>query len=328
MATTLTERYISATTDSLPPDTQGDVRAELEASIADAIESRLEQGEDPEEAERTVLTDLGDPAALAASYADRPLHLLGPRYYLAWWRLLKALLVIVPPAAVCGVALVQVIIGAPIEDVIAKAISIGISATVHVFFWVTLVFVILERTGTETGDNWDVDQLPEPRSTGAGRGEMVTSVVFAGLMIAAMLWDRFRGFVRIDGHDGGVQILHPQLWPWVVLGFVALLMLEVGHAVLVQLHRGWSTGLAVANTVLAVVWVSALLTLLGNGLLVNPEFMNLVLGEGGGGPEKARVVAVLFVLSVVGTATWDITDGWRKADREATHRGSGAGAAH
>ena len=75
MATTLTERYISATTDSLPPDTQGDVRAELEASIADAIESRLEQGEDPEEAERIVLTDLGDPAALAASYADRILFL-------------------------------------------------------------------------------------------------------------------------------------------------------------------------------------------------------------------------------------------------------------
>lgn len=328
MATTLTERYISATVSSLPPDTQGDVRAELEASIADAVESRLEQGEDPVEAERTVLTDLGDPAALAASYADRPLHLLGPRYYLAWWRLLKTLLVIVPASAVGGVALVQVIIGAPTEEVIAQSISIGISATVHVFFWVTLVFVILERTGTDAGDDWDVDQLPEPRSTGAGRGEVVTSVVFAGLMIAAMLWDRFRGFVKIDGHDGGVQILHPQLWPWVVLGVVALLMLEVGLAVLVQLRRGWSTGLAVANTVLAVVWVSTVLTLLGNGLLVNPEFMNLVLVEDGGGPETTRVVTVLFVLSVVGASAWDIFDGWRKADREATRRTPGVEAAH
>lgn len=327
MATTLTERYISATITSLPPDSQEDVRAELEASIADAVESRLEQGEHPVEAERTVLTDLGDPAALAASYADRPLHLIGPRYYLAWRRLLKLLLAIVPAVAVGGVALVQIIIGAPPGEVIGQAISVGISATVHLFFWVTLIYVTLERTGTDTPDDWDVDQLPEPRSTGAGRGEVVASVVFVGLMIAAMLWDRFRGFVWIDGHDGGMQILHPQLWPWAILGLVALLLLEVGHAVLVQLHRGWSTGLAVANTALAVVWVSVLLTLLGNGLLVNPEFMSLILPGGGSEPETARVVGVLFVLSVVGTAAWDITEGWRKAGREATRRGSSAGAA-
>lgn len=41
---TLTERYISATIRSLRPDAQADVRAELEASIADAIEARVEQG--------------------------------------------------------------------------------------------------------------------------------------------------------------------------------------------------------------------------------------------------------------------------------------------
>ena len=29
-----------------------------------------------------MLTELGDPVILAAEYADRPLHLIGPRYYL------------------------------------------------------------------------------------------------------------------------------------------------------------------------------------------------------------------------------------------------------
>lgn len=41
---TLTERYISATIRSLTPEVQDDVRAELEASIADAIDAKLEQG--------------------------------------------------------------------------------------------------------------------------------------------------------------------------------------------------------------------------------------------------------------------------------------------
>ena len=320
MTTTLTERYISATTGSLPLETQSDVRAELEASIADAIDSRLEQGEDPADAERAVLTDLGDPVALAASYTDRPLHLLGPRYYLAWWRLLKLLLAIVPAAAVGGVALVQVIIGAPVGEVIGQAISVGISATVHLFFWVTLMFVVLERTGSDTGHDWDLDQLPEPRPTGAGRSEVVASVVFAGLMIGAVLWDRFRGFVQIDGQAHDIQILHPQLWPWALLGMLALLLLEVGLAVLVHLRRGWTTGLAVANTALAAVWVSVILTLLGNELLVNPEFVGLVLPSDGSGPDTARVVVVLFVLSVIGVAAWDTIDGWRKAGREAKHR--------
>src|SRR5690625_6334720 len=58
---------------------QDDVRAELTTSITDAIDARTEQGEDPETAERAVLTELGDPAVLAAEYVDRPLHLIGPR---------------------------------------------------------------------------------------------------------------------------------------------------------------------------------------------------------------------------------------------------------
>ena len=62
-------------------------------------------------AERAVLTDLGDPDKLAAGYTDRPLHLIGPRYYLDWWRLLKLLLWIVLPCAAFGVALGQTLAG-------------------------------------------------------------------------------------------------------------------------------------------------------------------------------------------------------------------------
>src|SRR5690606_3396276 len=109
-------------TKSLNPTVQDDVRTELEASIGDAVEARVEQGEPRDDAERAVLTDLGDPAALAAGYADRPLWLIGPRYYLTWWRLLKLLLWIVPACVAVAVALGLTISGAPAGEIIGQTV--------------------------------------------------------------------------------------------------------------------------------------------------------------------------------------------------------------
>ena len=54
--TALTERYIAATATGLPPALQEDVRTELTALIMDAIDARIDQGEEPDAAERAVLT--------------------------------------------------------------------------------------------------------------------------------------------------------------------------------------------------------------------------------------------------------------------------------
>ena len=62
------------------------------------------------------LVELGDPAALAASYVDRPLQLIGPRYYLTWWRLLKLLYSVVLPIAVAAVVLAQLLSGADVGE--------------------------------------------------------------------------------------------------------------------------------------------------------------------------------------------------------------------
>ncbi|GAA1491235.1 permease prefix domain 1-containing protein [Brachybacterium sacelli] len=317
MTTDLTERYISATIASLPPETQDDVRAELGTAVTDAIEARLDQGEDPAEAERTVLTELGDPAALAAGYADRPLHLLGPRYYLTWWRLLKLLLAIVPACVAGAVALAQVIAGADVGEIIGQTIAVTISATLHLIFWVTLVFVILERTGAETGHRWDVDQLPESRPTGTGRADLIASVVFGGLGVGALLWDRFRGVVRIDGD--AVPVLHPDLWPWALMGLFAIIAAEVALAGLLYTRARWSTGPAVLNTALAMLFLGWALTLFAADRLLNQEFLDLVLRDHGVEPGSMRVLGIILVFSLVGIAVWDVIDGWLKARRDARH---------
>ncbi|MPS75818.1 permease prefix domain 1-containing protein [Microbacterium sp. K35] len=325
MTATLTERYISATIRSLPPETQGDVRAELEASIADAVEARIDLGEDPQEAERAALTALGDPGALAAGYADRPLHLIGPRYYLAWWRLLKLLLMIVPVCALGGVALGQTIAGAPVSEVISSAVLATGGTILHVCFWTTLVFVILERSGTDAGMKWDVDQLPEASDDGVGRNELIASLVFLGLAVGALLWDRFRGFVVVDGE--ALPILDPGLWPWGIGVLFLLIVAEAVFAIVVYRRRGWSTALAVVNTVLAVAFLAWTLTLLLTGDLVNPDFLAHIVAAGGDGfaagdAEAAdeggifRILAVLLGFGIALGVGWDIVDGWRKARRQ------------
>lgn len=326
MAATLTERYISAVTRSLAPAAQNDVRTELEASIADAIEARTEQGEKREDAERAVLTELGDPAILAAGYADRPLQLIGPRYFLTWWRLLKLLLWIVPVTAMAGVAIAHAIADKPIGEIIGQVVVVGIGAIVHTAFWTTLVFFILERTGAETGTQWTVDSLPEPQETGAGRGDLIASLVVLGLSAAALLWDRFIGFVlvaddRVDVAVGlgsqttAMSILSPGLWPWWIGGALVLIGVEAALAIAIFAGRGWRPVLAVLNTVLAVVFAAGTLFLLATGQLLNPEFLDFTLGRADVPSDVGRILAVLLTVVIAGIAAWDAIDGWIKTRR-------------
>ncbi len=310
---TLTERYISATIRSLRPEAQSDVRAELEASIADAIEARVEQGEAPDSAERAVLTELGDPGILAAGYADRPLHLLGPRYYLIWWRLLKLLLIIVPACAAFGVAIAKLIEGATIGEVIGAIVAVTISVVVHVCFWVTLVFVVLERTGADTGEKWDVDQLPTPTENGAARSDMIASLVFVGILIGAVLWDATRGFFPTGGDP--IPLLNPRLWPGGMIMLFAIMVADALLAVAVYIRRRWTVALAVVNTVLAIAFAVWAVTLLVGGQLLNPEFVQFVFVDNGVEADTLRVLAVITGVGIVAVQVWTIIDGWMKTWR-------------
>lgn len=312
MDATLTDRYIHAVTRAIPEKQRDDVAAELRGSIADQLDARVDGGEPAAEAERDVLTALGDPAVLAAGFADRPLHLVGPRYYLAWKRLLVLLLWIVPVCAAVGVSLAQVLAGATIGGVIGTTIATVISVIVHVCFWVTLVFVILERSGdTESIGTWSLDDLPEPTSKGAGLGDLIASLIMLGALVAAVLWDHAIGFVWLDG--GWMPLFDPALWPW---GFGALAMLVLAEAVLAVLvyaRRRWTWALAVANAALALIAASVLLSLLFGPGLLNPELVPALTAQGAEGLE--RTVPTLIAFGIVIFAGWDAIDGFWKARR-------------
>lgn len=326
MTTTLTDRYIAAVVRTLPASAQEDVRAELQASIADDVEARIAGGEAEVEAEHAVISALGDPDALAAGYADRPLHLIGPKCYLTWWRLLKLLWAIVPAVAVVGVVIGKTLADDPVGDIVAAAISVGLATVVHIAFWTTLVFVVLERTGADTGVRWTPEHLPEPQETGAGRGELVSSLVLLGIAAALLLWDRFVGVVffatgdvdvsqGLGGQTTHIPVLHPDLWPWWAGALLVVIALEAALAVAVYVRRGWTPALATLNTVLAVVVAVPAVWLLATGQLINPALVEFALSGGDLSADVPRILAIITGAAIIGVAAWDIVDGWRKARR-------------
>lgn len=317
MTTSLTERYIAATIKELPAELHSEVRLELEASIADAVDARMVQGEDRDTAERVVLTELGDPAELAAGYADRPLQLIGPRYYVAWWRLLKRLLIIIPPIVFVVVAFAQVLASGDIGTIISEAIVATMTTVLHVCFWVTLVFAIMERTGTDLGLTWDVDQLPEPREEHPGHADLIASLVFLGLILVAIVWDQGPGFIRIN--DDPVPILNPELWLWAMAGLLVLVALEIIFAIVLYSRRGWNVTMALVNTALSVLFFSWVITLLVRGELFSAELLNLA-SDNGVGQDSFYTLAVIFGFGVAVISVWDIIDGWVKTSRGASAR--------
>jgi hypothetical protein len=322
MNATLTDRYIDAAMRTVPEKQRPDLSAELRASIADQIDARTDAGELHETAERTVLAELGDPDKLAAGYTDRPLHLIGPRYYLEWWRLLKLLLWIVPACAAFGIALGQTLSGATFGEVVGSTVAGIIGVVVHVFFWVTLVFAILERTpseasartghGARSGEpwsEWSLDRLPEPRESGARLPDLIASLVFLVLGAAVILWDLLIGFV--PGSD--ISFLDPGLWPAWIAGLFVLMALEGVLAFLVYRAGRWTFPLAVANAVLALAVALPALWLLAQGRLLNAEFFPTLVPEDGA--EVAQINAVLAGFGIAIIAGWDIIDGFLKARR-------------
>ena len=314
---TLTDRYVDAVIRTIGEKQRADVAAELRASITDQIEARIEEGETTEDAERAVLTSLGDPDELAAGYSDRQLFLIGPRYYLTWWRLLKLLLWIVPVCVAFAVALGQVLSGAGVGEVIGSTWGITLSVVAHVAFWTTVVFAILDRT-TSPADagiaEWSLDRLPVPRPKGAGLGDMLASIILSLLLIGVVLWDVIAGAAYIDGagYDGvWMQVLHPDLWPGWILALIALQALEVALAIAVYLRHGWSYRLATVNAVLALAYVAGTLWLISRDALVNPELIVALTALGG--EDLEVVIPVLIAFFAVGIAIWDAIDGFLKA---------------
>lgn len=217
-----------------------------------------------------------------------------------------------PVCAAFGVSLAMVLDGASFGQIIGALVPILLSVVVHLAFWTTLVFVVLERTGHQPldGGAWSLDSLPQPRQKGVGLGDMVSSLVFLAIMVGVVLWDLFVGFVPTEP---GLSFLDPGLWPWWILGLFLVMALEAVLAIVVYALGRWTAGLAVANGILNLVIAVPALWLLFEGRLINPEYFSTIVPDDAAAVEPIVATVVGFVIA--GVAIWDTIDASLKAVR-------------
>lgn len=303
--TEIKERYVATVLGSIPESRRSDVDRELRAAIDDAIEARVDEGEEPSVAESAVLTDLGDPARLAADYSDRPLYLIGPRFYLPWLRVMRKLLAFVPPVAGMITLVVQLLTGEDLVGAILGGIWAGVITAVNVVAWTTLGFAVAERADeTSTADlepltRWSLDRLPRVPDRQFNTGEVIGSMVASAVVFVLILSFRNVTFPFIDPDAWKLGI--PLLLGLLAFSFVlALVKLRVGK---------WSYPLAVANAILNLGFAAWWAWTLGGDLLDVDYFGDVI------APDWLTLSVRITLAIIVAICVWDAYKGFVGARR-------------
>ena len=322
--TSLTERYLAAALRGIPEAQRADVERELRSSIADAIEDRVASGAAHAGAERAILEGLGDPVRLAAGLAGRPLYLIGPGLFVEYRQLLFMLLSIVVPIVGIVLAAVSLANG----DDYARAIIDGIggawNVAVHLAFWVTVAFVLVERVDamreareeiSGAVGHWTVDRLPAMPANRVTAGETVGEVVTTLISIGGIFFLNGATWFR-DAAGDVIPLFNPEIWGFWMPVLIALLASMAVLEIVIFLVGRWTAQLAVTNAVLHVAFAVPAVALALTGSFVNPAFSD-ALGwpplDDGNGPVMLAVAAVSVLV-----AAWEIFDGFRRARRADT----------
>ncbi len=313
--TTLTDRYVFAALKPIPEDRRGDIDRELRASITDAVDARIEDGQQPAAAEAAVLTEFGDPRQLAARYAEQPLYLIGPDLYVVWLRVLKMLLWIVGATSFVGVLVVRMII-APSDpiDAFSGAVSTCIGLLIQVAFWVTVVFAVLQRTGVRRDSvaAWTPEMLPPAERNQISLADTIATVVLLAFFIGVLLWQQAGSLLYLNGEP--VLVLLENLWSFWLPYLIAVLVLQAVFAVVLYSIGRWTFALASANAVVALLFMVPALWLLATDRVFDWTFLtNVDWGAGAAVWIAGTAGVTVFVIGL-----WNIANGFLKARRSKT----------
>jgi len=209
-----------------------------------------------------------------------------------------------------GVAIGAAIAGENVGGIIGAMIPVGIGAFVHIGFWTTMVFAVLERTGSDAPmPEWDVDQLPELHTKSVVIGDVIATVVLAAVLAGSVVWDRVIGW----GSDQ-VHVLADDLWPVAATALFLGLALTIVVALLALRAGRWTLPLAVANAAIALIFLVGSLMLIWQNQMLDPEFTALWADLPAG---VDTGVNVLLSLVFAGSLIASIPDPFVKAIRAA-----------
>lgn len=327
----LIDSYIHEVTRRLPQKGREDIGLELKSTIEDMLPVEY-----TEKDVKQVLQQLGNPVSLASSYSDRPMHLIGPKYFDLYVSFLKMIVPIAAVIAFISVAAVQIIEFEQGDTVLTTGLNILtqsiwniVSIFIQVFFWLTLTFAIVERIDgirdnqprTMSLNEWTPDDLKNipfiPKKRAISKRH-----VFGSLLWTA-IWGTFYFYAShlvgvYEKTGDGLTFIMPSLnqdvlnsyWPLIVL----VIGMEIGLA-LYQLFKGqWTKKVAIFNVLREVIGVVALIIVIINPNLFNPEFLTYLANIFDISSEKVRQFIVMAIMLVPFFSIWNCVDGFRKAN--------------
>jgi hypothetical protein len=319
----LTERYLAVAVTQVPVAQRDALRAELTERIADTVDAHRAVGATPADAEYATLTELGHPAKLAADYLDRPLQLIGPRYYLLWRKLMRLVVPLAAGVAAVGGAIGAAADGASAGRIIGEFWSTGVQVAWTTAGIITLVLAIMDRTvpaeDLDPSAGWSPEQLPGLPTLSARRirRDQIGDIVWLTILGIIVTFGNRLAFVRI--HEGETtRVLDTDTWAWLRWALLALIAAEIVLIIVSLAARRWTWSFAAVNAVLAAATVAVLVPVLSTGRLFDPAALAAagwaegpaLLGPGG-------TVTNVFVVVVVLVCVYDAAKGFVRAARSA-----------
>jgi hypothetical protein len=323
----LTARYLEAAAGQVPDNQREGLRRELAERIADTVDAKESAGISAADAEYETLTELGHPGRLAADYVDRPLQLIGPRYYLLWRMLMRTVVPIAAAFSAFGAA-----IGAGVDGgagtavsfghILAEGIRTGLQVAVYVAAGVTAVLAIMERRiPAEELDpdlGWKPEQLPEIPRKGvrALRRDLIGDLV--GLGIAGMFVLLIGPYSYVSEKGGRVPLLDADTWSWLKWALLTIIAAELLLTIAAMAQGRWTWAHAGTRLALDAATIAVLVPPLANGRLFDPAALTAAgwadgpqqLGPGG-------TLTTVFVVTVLAICIGDAISGFVRAARQA-----------
>lgn len=286
----LIERYLYAIKKYLPEEIREDVGMELRANIEDMLPDDY-----TEEDAYQVLTKLGSPRKLADDYNTQKRYLIGPGYYDMYLSMLKKVIGIFVLAAV-GIACLGWIIESPIDwyqsenitKLFVNLFSSFIMGAAQGAFWVTLVFIILERTGVEAGyipmfnKEWtpaDLPELPVGNRMKISRGNTILTM-FSTILFTTFVYFRPQLIaIYLLGKNNRVDItplFDVERLQFYLPIIVVFALFQLGMFIWKLITEDWNLQLAILNSVYSVASCVLVVVMLSDNSLINTEFISVL----------------------------------------------------
>ena len=285
----LIEIYIQEVTRRLPEKSREDIKLELRSTIEDMLPDDYS-----EEDVKVALGRLGNPVALASGYRDQPMHLIGPRYFDVYISLLKMILPIATVISLISIIAVYFIDYNGDEAVINVVFDITglgiwriIEVGIHVFFWLTLTFVILERTDkrrdgqplTASLNKWTPDDLKNiiyiPKNKAITKFEVFGSLMWTAIWATLYFYAQHLVGVYKGGRNG-LEFVTPSLNQEVLLSYWPIVVMIIGLEIAISLYKllkgQWTKNMAICNTVLQLIGTIVFIVIVLNPNLLSKEF--------------------------------------------------------